>query len=179
MSIELVMPSNRLIPCNPLLLPFSIFPSIRVFSSELSLHIWWPSIGASVSASVLPMTIWGWFPLGLTGLISLLSKGLSGVFSSTTVWRHQFCGAQPFFIVHLSHVYKPTGKKHSFDYLNLFWQSNISDLNMLSRFVITFLPRSKCLLISWLQSASAGILEPKKIKSVTVSNFILYWVIPK
>ena len=65
-------------------------------------------------------------------------------------------------------------KKHGFDYLNLFWQRNISDLNMLSRFVITFLPRSKCLLISWLQSASAGILEPKKIKSVTVSNFILY-----
>ena len=65
-------------------------------------------------------------------------------------------------------------KKHSFDYLNLCWQRNISDLNMLSRFVITFLPRRKCLLISWLQSASAVIWGPKKIKSVTVSNFILY-----
>ena len=111
MSIELLMPSNRLILCNPLLLLLSIFPSIRVFSNELALRIRWQSIGASVSASVLPMTIWGWFPLELTGLIFLLSKGLSGVFSSTTVWRHQFFGAQPFFIVQLSHLYVTTGKK--------------------------------------------------------------------
>ena len=77
MSIELVMPSNHLILCHPLALLLSVFPSIRVFSSELALHIRWPNIGASASASFLPMNIWGWFPLGLTGLISSLSKGLS------------------------------------------------------------------------------------------------------
>ena len=64
------------------------FPSIRVFSSELALHIWWPRIGASASLSVFPMTIQGWYPLRLTGLISLLYKELSRVFSSTTVWKH-------------------------------------------------------------------------------------------
>ena len=67
-----------------LLLP-SVFPSIRVFSNELALHIKWQSIGASASASVLPMNTQAWFPLGLTGLISLLFKGLSRVFFSTTV----------------------------------------------------------------------------------------------
>ena len=75
MSIELVMPSNYLILCHTLLLPL-IFSSIKVFSNELALSIGGLSIGAS--ASDLPMSIWGWFPLGLTGLISLLSKGLSG-----------------------------------------------------------------------------------------------------
>ena len=64
------------------------FPSIRVFSSELALHIWWPRIGASASLSVLPMTIQGWYPLRLTGLISLLYKGPSRVFSSNTIWNH-------------------------------------------------------------------------------------------
>ena len=84
-----VMPSNHLILCCPLLLLPSVFPSIRVFSNELALHIRWPNIGASASASFLPMNIWGWFPLGLTYLISLRSKGLSTVFSSTTVCKHQ------------------------------------------------------------------------------------------
>ena len=74
MSIELVMPSNHLILCHPLLLLPSIFPSIRVFSNELALRIRGQSIEASASASVLPMNIQGWFPLGLIGLISLLSK---------------------------------------------------------------------------------------------------------
>ena len=68
----------------------SIFPSIRVFSNELALHIRWPKYWASASASVLPMSIQGWFPLGLTGLIILLSKELSRVFSSTTVQKHQW-----------------------------------------------------------------------------------------
>ena len=85
MSIELVMPSNHLILCHPLLLVPSIFPSIRFFSSESSLHISDPSIGASASASVLPRNIPDWFPLRLTGLISLQSTGLSRVLSSTTV----------------------------------------------------------------------------------------------
>ena len=95
MSINLVMPSNHLIPYHPLLLEPSIFPRIRVFSNELVLCIKWPKIEASVSASVFPVNIQGWFPLGLTGLISLPSKGLSRVFSSTTVQKHQFFSAQP------------------------------------------------------------------------------------
>ena len=73
-SIELVMPSNHLILCHPLLLLPSIFPSIRVFSNELALPIRWPNIGASASAWVLPMNIQDWFPLGLIGWISLQSK---------------------------------------------------------------------------------------------------------
>ena len=97
MSIEsLVMPSNYLILCHPLLLLLSIFPSIRVFSNESVLCICGQSIGASSSASVLPMNIQGWFHLGLTGLISLLYKAFSRVFSSTTVQKHQFFSAQLF-----------------------------------------------------------------------------------
>ena len=96
MFIKLVMPSKYLILCRPLLLPPSIFPSIRVFSNESALHIRWLCIGASASATVFPMNIQGWFPLGLTGLISLLSKHLLRVFSSTIVRKHQFFGAQPF-----------------------------------------------------------------------------------
>ena len=93
MSIESVMLSNHCILCYFLLLLLSVFPSIRVFSSELALPIFkeW-NIGVSASASVLPMNIQDWFPLGLTGLISLQFKG---VFSSTTVQMHQFSGAQP------------------------------------------------------------------------------------
>ena len=75
-STESVMPSNHLILCHPLLLLPSIFPSIRVFSNERALHIRWPSTGVSALATVLSMNIQGWFPLGLTGLIPLLSKGL-------------------------------------------------------------------------------------------------------
>ena len=92
MSIESVMLSNHLILCLPLLLLTSILPSIRVFYNELALRIRWPKIGASVSASVsvLPVNSQGWFPLGLTGLISLQSKGLSRVFSSTTIQKHQY-----------------------------------------------------------------------------------------
>ena len=94
MSIELVMPSNHFILCHPLLLLPSIFTSIRVFASKSVLHIRWPNIGVSASASVLPMNIQDWFPLGLTGWISLQSKGLSRVFSNTTVQKHQFFSAQ-------------------------------------------------------------------------------------
>ena len=83
-----------LILCHPLLLPPSIFPSIRVFSNESALLIRWPSIGVSTSSSVLAMNIQDWFPLGWTGWISLQSKGLSRVFSNTTDQKHQFFGAQ-------------------------------------------------------------------------------------
>ena len=94
MSTESVMPSNHLILCHPLLFLPSIFPSIRVFSNEPALAPGGQSIGVSASASVLPMNIQDWSPLGLTGWISLQSKGLSRVFSNTTVQKHQFFSAQ-------------------------------------------------------------------------------------
>ena len=93
MPIELVMPSNHLILCRPLLLPPSIFPSIRVFSNESTLHIRWPKYW-SFSFNILPMNIQNWFPLGWTDWISLQSKELSRVLSNTTVQKHQFFGAQ-------------------------------------------------------------------------------------
>ena len=93
MSIESVIPSDHLI-CFPLLLLPSVFRSIRVFSNESVLCIRWPKIGASASESVLPMNIQDWFPIGLTHFISLQSKGLSRVFSNTTVQKHQFFGTQ-------------------------------------------------------------------------------------
>ena len=164
-SIESVMPSNHLILCLPLLLLPSIFHSIRSFPMSQLFTSGGQNIGASVS--VLPMNQ-VWFPLGLTGLISLLSKGLSRVFSSTTVWK--FFGAQPSWWSNFSIctwlLEKPVLTRLTF-------VSRVMALlfNMLSRFVIPFLPRSKHLLISWLQSPSTVILEPKKIKSVTVSIF--------
>ena len=113
MPIPSVMPSNHLIFCCPLLLPRSIFPSIRVFSNELVLHIRWPSIGVSASASVLLMNIQDWFPLGLISWISLQSKGLSRFFSNNTV--------QSINSLVLSFLYSPTltsihdyWKNHSF-----------------------------------------------------------------
>ena len=94
MSIALVVPSNHLILCHPLLLLPSNFPSIRVFLNESVLHIRWPNIGVSSSATVLPMNTQDWFPLGWTAWVSLQSKGLPKVFSNTTVQNHQFFGAQ-------------------------------------------------------------------------------------
>ena len=91
MSIESVMPSNHHLLCRPLLLLPTIFPSIRIFSNESALHIRWPQ---GASASALQMNIQGWFPLGLTGLISLQTKGLSRIFSNITVQKHQFFCAQ-------------------------------------------------------------------------------------
>ena len=95
MSVELVMPSSHLILCRPLLLlsPPSVFPSIRVFSNESGLRIRWPEYW-SFRFSLL-MNIQDWFPLGMTGLISLQSMGLSRVFSRTTVQKHQICSFQP------------------------------------------------------------------------------------
>ena len=94
MSIALVMPSNHLILCHPLLLLSSIFPSIKVFSNESVLHIRWQKYWISAPASVLPKNVQGWFPSRWTGWISLKSKGLLRVFSNTTVQKHQFFGAQ-------------------------------------------------------------------------------------
>ena len=95
MSIESVMPSNHLILCRPLLLPPSIFPSIRVFSSESALCMRWPKYWSFSLPSVLPKKSQDWSPLEWTGWISLQSKGLLRVFSNTTVQKHQFFGAQP------------------------------------------------------------------------------------
>ena len=121
MSIELVMPSNHLILCRPFLLLPSIFPSIRVFSNELALITSaGQSIEASALASVLPMNIQDWFPLGLTGWISLQSKGLSRVFSNNTVQKHQFFGNQ------LSLWSNSHWKNHSLDEMDLSRQSNVS-----------------------------------------------------
>ena len=108
------------------------------------------SIGALTSASVLPMNIQDWFPLGMTGLISLLSRGLSRVFSSTTVWKHKFFSAQ---LSSWSNSHICTQKNHSFDYRDLCWQVMSLLFNSLSRFVIAFLPRSMVLhtAFSWVQ----------------------------
>ena len=112
--IELVMPSNHFILCCPLLLLPSIFPSIRSFPMSWLFASGGQSIGVSALASVLPMNIQGWFPLGLTGLISLLSKGLSRVFSNTTIQKHQFFSTQPSLYPTLTSIHDHW-KHHSFD----------------------------------------------------------------
>ena len=124
------------------------------------------NIGVSASTSVLPMNTQDWFPLGWTSWISLQSKGLSRVFSSSkaSVLR---CSA--FFTVQLSHLEMNTGKTIALTRQTFVDKVMSLLFNMRSRLVITFLPRSKCLLISWVQSPSAVILEPQKIKSATVS----------
>ena len=128
------------------------------------------SIGAS--ASILPINIQGWFPLGLTGLISLLSKQFSRVFSSSAVQKHQFFGAQPSLWSN-SHICTWLLEKNIALAIWTFVSKVMSLLsNTLSKFVIAFLPRSKHLLISWLQLPSTVILKPKKRKSVTVSTFL-------
>ena len=121
------------------------------------------------------MNIQDWFPLGLTGWISLQSTGLSRVFSNTTVQKHQFLRSD-FFMGQLSHLYMTTGKT-----IALTRQTFVSKLmslllNMQSSFLMAFLPRSKHLFISWLQSPSTVIWEPQKLKSLTVSPFICHEV---
>ena len=102
-------------------------------------------------------------------MISLQSKGLSRLFSNTTVQKHQFFSTQLFFIVELSHPYTTTGKTIALTRWTFVSKVMPVLFNMLSRLVRVLLPKSKHLLISWLQSPSAVILEPKKMKSVTVS----------
>ena len=126
------------------------------------------SVGASALSSVLPVNIQGWFPLGLTGLISLQSKGLKSLLqhqsSKASIFRHS-----DFFMVHLSHPYLTTGKTIALAIRNFVGRVMSLLLDILPRFVIAFLPRRKHLLISWLQTPSAVILESRKIKSLTVS----------
>ena len=170
MSIELVMPSNHLILCRPLLLLPSIFPSIRVFSNESSLHIRWPNYW-SLSLNISPSN-------EHPGLISFRMDWLNllevqGTLKSL-IQHHSskasilWCSA--FFTVQLSYPYMTTGKKHSLEKRTFVGKVMSVLFNMLSRLVITFHPRSKSLLISWLQLPSAVILEPRKIKSDTVST---------
>ena len=124
------------------------------------------SFEAAASASVLPMNIQHWSPLGSTGLITLQSRGLSRVFSNTTIKKHQFFGTQPSLWSN-SHI--PTWLLEKPFTLTFVEKVLSLLLNTLSRFVVAFLPRDRCLLISCLQSPSTVTLEPKKIKSVTVS----------
>ena len=140
------------------------FPMSQLFASGGQ------SIGVSALASVLPKNTQDWSPLGWTGCISLQSKGLSRVFSNTTVQKHQFFGAQ-LSSQSNSHIHTwPPEKTIALTRWTFVDKVMSLLLNMLSKLVITFLPRSKRLLISWLQSPSAVILEPKKIKSDTVST---------
>ena len=142
MSIESVMPSNHLILCHPLLLLPSVFSSFRVFSNESVLCIRQPKYW-SFSFSISPSNEYSGQISFKIGWISLQSKGLSSVFSNTSVQKHQFFGAQLLSIALTRWTF--VGKVMSL----LF--------NMLSRLVIGFLPKSKRLLISWLQSPSAVI----------------------
>ena len=168
-SIESVMPSNDLILCHPLLLLPSIFPSIRVFSNESVLHIRWPkywsfsfSISPSNEYSGLISFRMDW--LDLLAVQGTLKSLLQHHSSKASILRRS-----AFFMVQLSHPYMTTGKTIALTRWTFVGKVMSLLFNVLSRLVIAFLPRSKCLLISWLESPSAVILEPPKIKSVTVS----------
>ena len=176
MSIELMMPSNHLILCHPLLLP-SIFPTIRVFSNKSALHIRWPkdwsfsfNISPSNECSGLISFRMDW--LDLLAIQGTLESLLQHDNSKASILR-----CSDFFKVQLSHPYMTTGKNIALTRWTFVGKVMSLLFNMLSRLVITFLPRSKHLLISWLQSPSAVILEPQKIKSDTVSTSIGHEVI--
>ena len=127
------------------------------------------SLGASASASVLPMNIQDWFPLGWTDFISCGPRDTQSINSKASIVQ---CSAFLMYGSTLASV-RDYRKNQSLDYMDLCLQSEVSAFKQAVSFVIDFLPRSKCLLISWLQSLSTVILEPKKIKSVTVSTFSL------
>ena len=165
------MPSSHLILCHPLLLLPPIPPSIGSFPMSQLFTSGGQSIGVSASTSVLPMNTQDRSPLGWTGWISLQFKELSRVFSNTTVQKHQFFNTQlSLWSNSYIHPYMTTGKTIAFTRRTFVGKVMCLLFNTLSRLVIPFLPRSKHLLISWLQSPSAVVLEPPKIKSVTVST---------
>ena len=170
MSIESVMPSNHFILCHPLLLLPSIFPNIRVFSNESILHFRWPKYW-SFSFSICPSNVYsGLISFRMDWLDLLVVQGtlkslLQHHSSKASILRHS-----AFFIVQLSHPYMTTGKTIALTRRTFVGKVISLLINMLSRLVITFLPKSKHLLISWLQSPSAVILEPRKLKSATVST---------
>ena len=164
------MPSSHLILCRPLLLLPSIFPRIRVFSNESALHIRWPKY-CSFSFSISPSSEhpglisfrMDW--LDLLVVWGTLKSLLQHHSSKASILRHS-----AFFIVQLSHPYMTTGKTIALTSWTFVDKVMSLLLNMQSKLVITFLPRSKHLLISWLQSPSTVILKPRKIKSATVST---------
>ena len=169
MSIESVMPSNHVSFCHPLLLLPLIFLSIRVFSKESVLHIRWPkdwsfsfSINPSNEFSGLISFRIDW--LGLLATQGILKSLLQHHSSKASILRRS-----AFFVVQLSHPYMTIGKTIALPRQTFLGKVMSLLLNMLSRLVIAFLPRSRHLLISWLQSPSAVIWEHQKIKSVTVS----------
>ena len=166
-SIKSVMPSNHLILCHPLLFLPSILPSIRVFSNELALYIMWPKYWSfSIGSGLISFRIdWFKFHAAQGTLKSLLQHHSS----KASVLQ---CSA--FFIPQLSHPYMTTSKTIALSMQTFASKVMSLPFNMLSRFVIAFLPRSKGLFISWLWSPSAVILEPKKIKSANFLFFLFY-----
>ena len=177
MSIESVMPSNHLILCHPLHLLPSIFPSIRVFSNESALCIRWPdywnfslNISPSNEHSRLISFRMDWLDLfAVQGTLKSLLQHHSS--KASILWHSAF------FIVQLSHTYMTTEKTIALTRLTFVDKVMSLFFHMLSRLVKTLLPSSKRLLISWLQSRFAVILEPRKIKSSTVSQSIYHEVI--
>ena len=170
MSIELVTPSNHLILCCPLLLLPSIFPSIRVFSSESALHIRWPKYW-SFSFNISPSNEHpGLMSFRMDWLVLLVAQGTLKSLLQHHNYKASILQCSAFFIVQLSHPYMTTGKTIALTRWTFVGKVMSLLFNMLSRLVITFFPTSKCLLISWLQSPSAVILEPPKLKSATVST---------
>ena len=170
------MPSSHLILCHPLLLSPSILPSIKVFSNELTVRIRWPkywSFSSNISPSnELPGLIsfrMDW--LDLLAVQGTLKSLLQHHTSKASILWHS-----AFFTVQLSHPYMTTGKTIALTSRTFVGKVMSLLFNMLSRLVITFLPRSKHLLTSWLQSTSAVILEHQKIKSDTVSPSISHEV---
>ena len=170
MFIELVMPSNHLILCRPLLLLPSIFPSIRIFSNESVLHIRWPkywsfsfSISPSNEYSEMISIRMDW--LDLLAVQGTLKSLLQHRSSKASILRHS-----AFFIIQLSHPYMTTGKTIVLTRWTFVGKVMSLLFNMLSSSVIAFLPKSMHIFILWLQSPSAVILEPPKINSVTVST---------
>ena len=169
MSIELVMSSSHLILCRPLFFLPPIPPSIRVFSNESALHVRWPkywSFSFSISPSKEHPGLIS-FRMDWLDLLAVQGalKSLQHYSSKASILRRSAV-----FTGQLSHPHMTTGKTISLTRQTFVGKVMSLLLNMLSRLVITFLPRSKCLLISWLQSPSAVILEPPKIKSDTVST---------
>ena len=164
-----MMPLNHLILCHPLHLLLSVFPIIRNFSSESVLRLWWPkywcfsfSVSPSNEYSELNSFRMDWFYLlAFQGTLKSLLQHHS---SKASILQRS-----AFFMVQLSHPYMTTGKTIALTIWTFVGKVMSLVFNVLSRLVIAFLPRSKHLLISWPQSASAVILEPKKIKSLTVS----------
>ena len=171
MSIESVIPPNHLILCRPLLLLPSIFPSIRVFSTETVLHIRWPKYW-SFSFSTRPSNKYsGLISLKMDWLDLLALQGTLKSLLQHHSSKASVLGRSAFFMVQLIHAYMTTGKTVALTIWTFVGKVISLLFNTLSSFVIAFLPRSKCLLISRLQSSSIVVLEPRKTKSVTIPTF--------